>query len=226
MILQTNVSLTCHFYCVVHLLHFKTIDCIVCVVCKCGIDKLDVHSDIEMYRREFLTFLRADILGGSSRNKPLSNRERPEPSWGGAHSPSQAGAAGAEPRGGLAAWYSSPAATPSSQLTRGAHAQHSCCDSISTHGALSVRGVAHVSPFSSINKTQTSFYCDVFGVWEYSIAMMSLCRWYYDITVILVRRHCYDVGFTKYKLLPLFFVFKNIHSIPKVNSVYIRCRMK
>lgn len=57
-------------------------------------------------REEFLTFFRADILGGSSCNKHLSDSERPEPSWGGAHRASQAGAAGAEPRGGCLVFLS------------------------------------------------------------------------------------------------------------------------
>lgn len=101
-----NISPASFILTVVHLLYFKTINCSVCAVCKSDFEALDVHSNIETCREEFLTFFRADILGGSSCNKPLSDSERPEPSWGGAHRASQVGAAGAEPRGGCLVFLS------------------------------------------------------------------------------------------------------------------------
>lgn len=76
------------------------------VLCACLISRHRTCTNIETCWDKFLTFFRADILGGSSCNKPLSDSERPEPSWWGAHSPSQASAAGAEPRGGCLVFLS------------------------------------------------------------------------------------------------------------------------
>lgn len=128
------------------------------------------------------------------------------------------------PSHAVAAWYSSPDATPSSQLmTRSARAQRGCGDSFATHGALFVP--LHIWLFSSLNKTQISMYWGVLAFWKQLIAMMSLCRYLY-VPDTLVWRHGPNVRITKYKMLSLFLVFNNIHPITNVNPIYILCRIQ
>lgn len=182
-------------------------------MCKSDFEALDVYSNTETCREEFLTFFRADILGGSSCNKPLSDSERPEPSWGGAHSPSQAGAAVAEPRGGCLVFLSC------CHPVIGVRTHRTAVVTPSRHTGSASSDASHISPGYLVQtKHKYRFIVMVYGVWEESVAKMSS---QYCITVIWIQRHGCNVGFTKCKLLPLVFC-STAQLFPRI---YILCTM-